>query len=93
MTTRSTLRLANPANLPGDARRDGGSTRRDAVADTHERHDGSSRARLVDRSTTSLRPHPVYLELFGPLAATRCPSYKFRPVQKSWSFRVMVLSS
>ena len=37
----------------------------------HERHDGSSRARLVDRSTTSLRPHPVYLELFGPLAATR----------------------
>ena len=71
MTTRSTLRLANPANLPGDARRDGGSTRRDAVADTPEHHDGSSRARLVDRSTKSLRPHPVYLELFGPLAATR----------------------
>ncbi len=71
MTTRSTLRLANPANLPGDARRDGGSTRRDAVADTPEHHDGSSRARLVDRSTTALRPHPVYLELCGPLAATR----------------------
>ena len=71
MTTRSTLRLANSANLPGDARQDGGSTRRDAVADTPEHHDGSSRARLVDRSTTALRPHPVYLELCGPLAATR----------------------
>ena len=71
MTTRSTLRLANPANLPGDSRRDGGSIRRDAVADTPERHDGASRARLVDRSTTSLRPHPVYQELCRPFAATR----------------------
>ena len=71
MTTRSTLRLANPANLPGDSRRDGGSIQRDAVADTPERHDGASRARLVDRSTTSLRPHPVYQELCRPFAATR----------------------
>ena len=71
MTTRSTLRLANPANLPGDVRLDGGSTRRDAVADTPERHDGASQTRLVDRPTTSLRPHPVYQELCGPLAATR----------------------
>ena len=71
MTTRSTLRLANPADLPGGARLDSGDTRRDAVADTPERHDGSSRPRLVDRSTTSLRPHPVYQELCRPLAATR----------------------
>ena len=71
MTTRSTLRLANPANLPGDVRLDDGSTRRDAVADTPERHDGASQAQLVDRPTTSLRPHPVYQELCGPLAATR----------------------
>ena len=71
MTTRSTLRLANPADLPGVARLDSGDTRRDAVADTPERHDGSSRPRLVDRSTTSLRPHPVYQELCRPLAATR----------------------
>ena len=71
MTTRSTLRLANPADLPGVARLDSGDTRHDAVADTPERHDGSSRPRLVDRSTTSLRPHPVYQELCRPLAATR----------------------
>ena len=71
MTTRSTLRLANPANPPGDARLDGGSTRRDTVPDTHERHDGASRARLVDRPTAALRPHPVYHELCGLLVATR----------------------
>ena len=29
----------------------------------------------------------------SPGLMPRCPSYKFRPVQKSWSFRVMVLSS
>ena len=31
--------------------------------------------------------------LSRPVPKLGCPSYKFRPVQKSWSFRVMVLSS
>ncbi len=71
MTTRSILSPGKSSDLPGVARLDGGDTRRDAVADTSERHDGSSRPRLVDRSTTSLRPHPVYQKLCRPLAATR----------------------
>ncbi len=54
-----------------DARLDGGTTWRDAVPDTHERRARSSRDRLIDRPTAALRPHPVYQELCGPLAATR----------------------
>ena len=71
MTTHSILGPGKSSDLPGVARLDGGDTRRDAVADTSERHDGSSRPRLVDRSTASLRPHPVYQKLCRPLAATR----------------------
>ena len=71
MTTRSTLRLANPTNLPGDARPDGGSTCRDAVPHPHDSQEGPHLGRVVHRLVTALRPHATYLELCGPIAPTR----------------------
>ena len=72
MTTRSTLGPGgSPGVLPGDARLDGGNTRLDVVPDPHESPGRSASGRLAFRSTASLRPHPIYQELCGPIAATR----------------------
>ena len=72
MITRSTPGLGDSFDLPqDDARVDGGGTRRDAVPDTPESQQGLHRDRLVSRPTATLRPHPIYQELCGPIAATR----------------------
>jgi len=42
----------------------------EAVLDTAELQDGQSQDRVVYRATTTLRPHPRYQALRGPMAAT-----------------------
>ena len=71
MTTRSTLGPGVSSDLPGDARLGGGGTRREAVPDAPEGQEGPHRDRLVYRPTATLRPHPTYQELCGPIVATR----------------------
>ena len=71
MTTRSTLGPGVSSDLPGDARLGGGGTRLEAVPDAPEGQEGPHRDRLVYRPTATLRPHPTYQELCGPIAATR----------------------
>ena len=71
MTTRSTLGPGVSSDLRGDARLGGGGTRLEAVPDAPEGQEGPHRDRLVYRPTATLRPHPTYQELCGPIAATR----------------------
>ena len=71
MTTRTTLGPGDSSDLRGDARLGGGGTRLDAVPDAREGQEGPHRDRLVYRPTATLRPHPTYQELCGPITATR----------------------
>ena len=61
----------NAPDQRSDARLDGGGTLHDAVPDTPEGQDRPRRDRMVHRPTTTLRPHPVYQELCGPIVAIR----------------------
>ncbi len=61
----------NAPDQRSDARLDGGGTLHDAVPDTPEGQDRPRRDRMVHRPTTTLRPHPVYQELCGPIVAKR----------------------
>ena len=49
----------------------GGGTRLAAGPDAHQSQDAPHRDRFGYRPTAALRPHPVYRELCGPIAATR----------------------
>lgn len=66
----TTTRRNAPAQR-SDARLDGGGTLHDAVPDTPAGQDRPRRDRMVQRPTTTLRPHPVYQALCGPIAAIR----------------------
>ena len=61
----------NAPDQRSDARLDGGGTLHDAVPDTSEGQDRPRRDRMVHRPTATLRPHPVYQELCGPIVAIR----------------------
>ena len=61
----------NAPDQRSDARLDAGGTLHDAVPDTPEGQDRPRRDRMVHRPTTTLRPHPVYQELCGPIVAIR----------------------
>ena len=61
----------NAPDQRSDARLDGGGTLHDAVPDTSDDQDRPRRDRMVHRPTTTLRPHPVYQELCGPIVAIR----------------------
>ena len=89
MTTRPTLGRGNASDPPGDARLDGGGTRLDGIPDTHGSQDGPHRDHLVSRPTSALRPHPVYQELCGPIAATRVR----RVAQKAGPIREPLLTT
>ena len=69
MTT--TLGPGHAPDVRRVARLDGGGTLHDAVPDTPEGQDRPRRDRMVHRPTTTLRPHPVYQELCGPIVAIR----------------------
>ena len=43
----------------------------DGVPNTHGGEGGPYQGRLVHRPAAELRPHPIYLELCGPIAATQ----------------------
>jgi len=59
-----------PVGRAGEERRSAG--RQDAVVPgTHGSQGGPHEDRLVHRPATALRPHPVYLELCGPIGAAR----------------------
>ena len=71
MTPHSARGPNHAADRTEDRRLTAGSTLTDAVLETPEQQDGPSRDRVVYRATTTLRPHPRYQELRGPMAATR----------------------
>ena len=57
---------------PGPAtNRDDGVTRPNGACDTLGFRDRQPLGHWIERSTASLRPHPQYLELWGPVASTR----------------------
>ena len=57
--------------VPLNTNRDDGVTPPDGACDTLASRDRQLLARWVERSTVSLRPHPQYHELWGPIASTR----------------------
>lgn len=56
---------------PGPLNRDDGVTRPDGGCDTLASRDRQPLGRWIECSTVSLRPHPHYHELWGPIASTR----------------------
>ncbi len=92
MTARSTLGPGDSSDLPGDARDlglGGVGIGRDAVPAVHESQQGLDGDRLVYRPTATLRPHPTYQEVCGPITAARVS----RVAQQAGAIRESLLTT
>ncbi len=84
MTTRPKLLAGHLSDSRGEARDprlSGGGLEADGVPNTHRGEGGPHQGRLVHRPAAELRPHPIYLEVCGPVAATRAT----RLAQQAWA--------
>ena len=84
MTTHPKLLAGHLSDSRGEARDprlSGGGLEADGVPNTHGGEGGPHQGRLVHRPAAELRPHAIYLELCGPVAATRAT----RLAQQAWA--------